>query len=192
MNVAAFDDESAATSSSICCNIKDNDVDVDICASTSKSATSEQVGMVPAMDNDPDFEEATHCRGDQVGGPKLITRDKKIKSIRKVPSGTETTATDISKHNQIDHSVPSASTTTTASQLANYLLQHVDSAPALTDKNAHRSGQSQCKEILPKEKEACEVFQDDVDLKTVGDFDAQSLKWFELESKEDLEDFDKF
>lgn len=192
MNIAAFDDESMVTSSSIGSNIKDNDVNVDVCASTSKSVTSERVVMIPPMDDDPDFVEATHRRGDLVSRPELGTIENKIKYSRKVASETETSAP-VSEHNQNDRSVPSASTATTASRLANYLLHHVDSAPALTGKNAHiRSGQSQVKEMLPIEKGTHEVFEDVVDLKTASDFDAQSLEWFELDSKEDLEDFDKF
>lgn len=192
MNIATFDDGSAATSSSICHNIEDNDVNVDnFGGSTSKSVTSESVGVVPPIDDDPDFVSTTRHRPDQVGGPALAgIRDKKTRYSRKAASGTEATAT-VDKRN--DHSVPSASSSTTASRLANYLLHHVNSAPVLTGKNTHRSDQSRCDEILPIEKEAHRACEDDVDLqRTAGDFDVQSLEWFELDSKEDLEDFDKF
>ena len=97
-------------------------------------------------------------------------------------------------HDLISNENPKASSSN-ASRLANYLLHNVDNAHPSSDKNAQSEktvatsvmNEEICERVATSEWTDHEV-QDDPNVVD----DVYSSDWFELDSKEDLEDFEHF
>ena len=187
-NMASFDEgDKPGTSSSHSSSSEDHKKDFgNFNVKSQQTHATMSLASELTMDDDPDFRVAHQASRPVHSGTnnmKSIQHTKETSQISgkvvSTKSGRGNRDKTSSQKQHVKHK-----TSTNASRLANYLLQHVDGTPMESDHHKHQVSQATC-----IDRDACE---ENTEGECKPGDGADSLEWFGFDSEEDLDNFEHF